>query len=248
METICPKICSKSQPKVAKSPLPVDVCSSKTSLLIVGSGVWYCSKPWISDGLEYKASSPIPLKLRKPKIQLKMVCRWWQMLLSLTSTLFSSGMLELACRHFSKERHHLLPVARLPMTHGCLLSLLICCFNLIWVYFPSRRTSVHCTNFWQHFIIQVLYSQSFIKRACNHPLSVVCQCPTEIITTKICRSFDDQFSIPWFNRFFGHIPLGHTLRILEHDMCLGTTLNSVSLNQNVNRSFTQLKYVWIHSD
>ena len=188
METICPKICSKSQPKIAKSPLPVDLCSSKTSLLIIGSGVWYCSKPWISDGLEYKASSPILWKLRKPKIQLKMVCRWWQMLLSLTSTLFSSGMLELACRHFSKERHHLLPVARLLMTHGCLLSLLICCFNLIWVYFPSRRTSVHCTNFWQHFIIQVLYSQSFIKRTCNHPLLVTCQCPTEIITTKICRS------------------------------------------------------------
>ena len=110
------------------------------------------------------------------------------MLLALTSTLFSSGMLELACRHFSKERHHLLPVARLPMTHGCHPSLLICCFNLIWVYFPSRRTSVHCTNFWQHFIIQVLYSQSFIKRTCNHPLLVTCQCPTEIITTKICRS------------------------------------------------------------
>ena len=60
--------------------------------------------------------------------------------------------------------------------------------------------------------------------------------------------FDDQFSISRLNSFFGHIPLGHTLRILEHDMCLGTSLNSVSLNQNVNRFFTQLQYVWIHSD
>ena len=60
--------------------------------------------------------------------------------------------------------------------------------------------------------------------------------------------FDDQFSIPWLNSFFGHIPLGHTLRILEHDMSRGTSLNSVPLNQNVNRFFTQLQYVWIHSD
>ena len=55
--------------------------------------------------------------------------------------------------------------------------------------------------------------------------------------------FDDQFSISWLNSFFGHIPLGHTLRILEHDMCLRTSLNSVSLNQNVNRFFTQLQCV-----
>ena len=32
-ETICYKICSKSWPQIAKSPLPVDVCLSKTSLL-----------------------------------------------------------------------------------------------------------------------------------------------------------------------------------------------------------------------
>ena len=34
-ETICPQICSKSRLKSAKSPLPVDVCRSKTSLLKV---------------------------------------------------------------------------------------------------------------------------------------------------------------------------------------------------------------------
>ena len=33
IETICPKICSKSRLKSAKSPLRVDVRSSKTSLL-----------------------------------------------------------------------------------------------------------------------------------------------------------------------------------------------------------------------
>ena len=33
IETTCPKICSKSQLKCAKSPLPVDVRRSKTSLL-----------------------------------------------------------------------------------------------------------------------------------------------------------------------------------------------------------------------
>ena len=32
IETICPRICSKSQPKSAKTPLPVDVRRSKTSL------------------------------------------------------------------------------------------------------------------------------------------------------------------------------------------------------------------------
>ena len=34
-ERICPQICSKSQLKYAKSPLPVDVASSKTSLVKV---------------------------------------------------------------------------------------------------------------------------------------------------------------------------------------------------------------------
>ena len=33
IETICPRICSKSQPKSVKTPLPVDVRRSKTSLL-----------------------------------------------------------------------------------------------------------------------------------------------------------------------------------------------------------------------
>ena len=33
IEMICPKICSNSRPKSAKSPLPVDVRRSKTSLL-----------------------------------------------------------------------------------------------------------------------------------------------------------------------------------------------------------------------
>ena len=33
IETICPRICSKSQPKSAKTPLPVDVRRSKTPLL-----------------------------------------------------------------------------------------------------------------------------------------------------------------------------------------------------------------------
>ena len=33
IETICPKICSKSRLKSAKSPFPVDVRRSKTSLL-----------------------------------------------------------------------------------------------------------------------------------------------------------------------------------------------------------------------
>ena len=33
IETICPNVCSKSQLKCAKSPLPVDVRRSKTSLL-----------------------------------------------------------------------------------------------------------------------------------------------------------------------------------------------------------------------
>ena len=33
IETICPKICSKSRLKSAKRPLPVDVRRSKTSLL-----------------------------------------------------------------------------------------------------------------------------------------------------------------------------------------------------------------------
>ena len=33
IETICPKICSNLRPKNAKSPLPVDVRRSKTSLL-----------------------------------------------------------------------------------------------------------------------------------------------------------------------------------------------------------------------
>ena len=32
-ETTCPRICSKSRPKSAKRPLPVDVCRSKTTLL-----------------------------------------------------------------------------------------------------------------------------------------------------------------------------------------------------------------------
>ena len=32
-ETICPRIWSKSRPKSAKRPLPVDICRSKTSLL-----------------------------------------------------------------------------------------------------------------------------------------------------------------------------------------------------------------------
>ena len=38
-ETICPNICSKSRPKSAKNPLPVDVRRSKTPLLWCG----YCS-------------------------------------------------------------------------------------------------------------------------------------------------------------------------------------------------------------
>ena len=33
IEMICPKVCSKSRLKCAKSPLAVDVCRSKTSLL-----------------------------------------------------------------------------------------------------------------------------------------------------------------------------------------------------------------------
>lgn len=61
--------------------------------------------------------------------------------------------------------------------------------------------------------------------------------------------FDGQFSTPWLNSFLDIlIPSGYTLGILEHDICLGKSLNSVSLNQNFSRFFTQLQYVWIHSD
>ena len=38
-ETICPRICSKSRPISAKTPLPVDVRRSKTSLLKLCCGV-----------------------------------------------------------------------------------------------------------------------------------------------------------------------------------------------------------------
>ena len=37
METICPKICSKSSLKSAKSPLPVDIRPSKSTLLFKSS-------------------------------------------------------------------------------------------------------------------------------------------------------------------------------------------------------------------
>ena len=39
IETICPKICSKSWLKSAKCPLPVDVRRSKTSLLKLPNGL-----------------------------------------------------------------------------------------------------------------------------------------------------------------------------------------------------------------
>ena len=39
IETICPKMCSKSRLKSAKSPLPVDVRRSRTSLLKLPSVV-----------------------------------------------------------------------------------------------------------------------------------------------------------------------------------------------------------------
>ena len=43
-ETICPKICSKSRLKCAKSPFPVDVRRSKTSLLkLRDRGYFYCA-------------------------------------------------------------------------------------------------------------------------------------------------------------------------------------------------------------
>ena len=44
-ETICPKICSKSRLKCAKSPFPVDVHRSKTTLLKLPNEIWLFL-PW----------------------------------------------------------------------------------------------------------------------------------------------------------------------------------------------------------
>ena len=45
IETICPKIWSKSRPKIAKIPLPVEVRRSKTSLLKLPGNVVTTSFP-----------------------------------------------------------------------------------------------------------------------------------------------------------------------------------------------------------
>ena len=44
METICPKICSKSSLKIPKSPIPVDMRPSKSTLLFKSSINNRCSK------------------------------------------------------------------------------------------------------------------------------------------------------------------------------------------------------------
>ena len=64
IETICPKICSNSRPKGAKSPLPVDVHRSRTSLLKLPIGTAdnnYFYAPW--EGENNKKRSPPPFSL-----------------------------------------------------------------------------------------------------------------------------------------------------------------------------------------
>ena len=52
--------------------------------------------------------------------------------------------------------------------------------------FPSYFSALH--EFLATFYHSGTIQSKLIKRTCNHPLLVTCQCPTEIITTKICRS------------------------------------------------------------
>ena len=68
IETICPKICSKSRLKCAKSPFPVDVRRSKTSLLKLPNNPrqsWILdSKPWIPDSRYWITDMSVELGLR----------------------------------------------------------------------------------------------------------------------------------------------------------------------------------------
>ena len=61
IETICPRICSNSRPKSAKSPLPVDVRRSKTSLLKLpistADNNYFCAP---REGENNKKRSPLP--------------------------------------------------------------------------------------------------------------------------------------------------------------------------------------------
>ena len=64
IETTCPNVCSKSRLKSAKSPLPLDVCRSKTSLLklppqnseLLQTFVWW----WVGGGGHKLAPTPPP--------------------------------------------------------------------------------------------------------------------------------------------------------------------------------------------
>ena len=55
IETICPKIWSKSRPRIAKIPLPVDVRWSKTSLLKLPGNVVTTSFPWFFPAYSWDA-------------------------------------------------------------------------------------------------------------------------------------------------------------------------------------------------